>query len=91
MFFIQIYNTYWNKKGKSETEKKAIANIKSVLKQYDLLGICAELWRFMPTRAKYRWATDAVMKPSKEKIATLIAEANILTINTYNILKRLNT
>ena len=89
MFFIQIYNQYWTKKQKSEAEKKAISDISSLLYQNDLLGICAELWRFMPARAKYRWYEEATAKPSKERVQTLIAEVHILTINTFNILRRL--
>ena len=82
MLFIQMCGLFW--KNPSKTGKPLKLNLINTFNNQEFLGICAEMWRFMPAQAKERWQEEARVAISASKKANLVAEIEYLAQITIN-------
>lgn len=81
VLFIQMCSLFWNDPKSKQVKQKLLA----LHENYQFLGICASMWRFMPIPARQRWVTQAYA-PKITK-SELVAEINTLALIT---IKRLS-
>ena len=79
MLYIQICSKVWN----DPAYRQLRVNLQQTLPEYQFLGICAVMWRFLNAAGRRRWANAAGVP-----VAQLKTEVVALAMNTIKIIRR---
>ncbi len=63
MLFIQTCSVFW-KSAEDTTIKQTLINL---LSEYQFLGICAVMWRFLPLKSRTWWTIEAARPTLRKK------------------------
>lgn len=75
---------FW--KNPSVKGKKVKLDLIVTLHNQQFLGICAEMWRFMPETSKRRWQEKALLSLSAKDKVQLISEIEYLAEMTVKFI-----
>jgi hypothetical protein len=63
MLFIQTCSVFW-KSTENTTIKQTLINL---LSEYQFLGICGVMWRFLPLKSRTWWTIEAARPTLRKK------------------------
>jgi hypothetical protein len=80
MLFIRTCSVFW----KSSEDIALKQTLKNLLPEYQFLGICAVMWRFLPLRLRIWWTIE-IARPTLRKKELLQAVRQLAAITVYKL------